>query len=242
MDNTIQKLLSPRIVKNCLPLFENGHFRHAAREAMVQVETALRQKGKVENIQFGAQLIGNLFAGKQGVRLRVPFGEDLQTQAEQYFKGVFSYYRNYVAHDGSRIDEKIALRILIIASELLELIDASELTLTDAGGVQGLVRIGELGNSERLGRPLKLLDNYHMPESTYDGLYESLAESGFGEAELEAVIELNLVEMHSAEFETPINQLSDETEIVEWFELTELGRETLQSLDGENSINKNAAS
>ncbi len=71
---------------------------------MVHVEMALKEKGKVEDIQFGAKLIGDLFAGKSGVRLRVPLGEELQVQAEQYFKGVFSYYRNYAAHDGSRID------------------------------------------------------------------------------------------------------------------------------------------
>jgi hypothetical protein len=125
----------------------------------------------------GAQLIGNLFAGKAGVKLCVPLGEELQNHAKKYFKGVFSYYRNYAAHDGSAIDEKIALRILIIASELLELIDASDLTLTDSGGVDGLVRIGQFANDKRLGVLLTLLDNYHMPESTYDGLYEDLAGS-----------------------------------------------------------------
>ena len=128
MNDAIENLLAPRIEKNCMSLFNDGHFRHSAREAMVQVEIALKEKGKVEDVEFGVQLIGNLFAGKGGVRLRVPLGNELQIHAEKYFKGVFSYYRNYVAHDGSKIDEKLALRILIIASDLLELIDASELT------------------------------------------------------------------------------------------------------------------
>lgn len=231
MDDAIEKLLAPRIVKNCLPLLEGGHFRHSAREAMIQVEMALKEKGKVEGIQFGAQLIGNLFTGKSGVKLRIPLGEDLQKQAEKYFKGVFSYYRNYVAHDGSQVDEKIALRILIVASEMLELIDASELTLTDAGGVDGLIRIGGFANAERLGRLLSLLDNYHMPELTYDGLFEDLAKRGFGEPELEAVIDLNLVEMHSAEYEAPVDNFSDGTEIIEWLQLTELGQNTLEAIN-----------
>lgn len=234
MNDAIEKLLAPRIVKNCVPLFEDDHYRHSAREAMVQVEMALKEKGKVEGIQFGIQLIGNLFAGKSGVKLRVPLGEDLQKQAEKYFKGVFSYYRNYVAHDGGQIDEKIALRILIVASELLEMIDASELTLTDAGGVYGLVRIGEFGSAERLAMLLNLLNNYHMPELTYDGLFEDLAKSGFGEPELEAVSDLNLVEMHSAEFETPIDRFSGGIEIIEWFQLTELGQNTLESISSKD--------
>ena len=124
---------------------------------MVQVELALKQKGNVEDIQFGARLIENLLRGGQGVILRVPLGDELQKQAQQFFKGVFSYYRNYTAHDGSKIDERMALRILIIASELLELIDAAELTLTDAGGVETLVRVGGFGSSERLSRLLHLL-------------------------------------------------------------------------------------
>jgi len=231
VDATIEKLLAPRIVKNCWPQFENGHFKDSAREAMVQVEMALREKGKVEGIQFGAALIGNLFAGKHGVKLRIPLGDELQSQARKYFEGVFSYYRNYAAHDGSRIDDRIALRILIVASELLELIDASELTLTDHGGVDGLVRIGGFGTAERLGALLNLLDDYWMPESTYDGLYDDLAETGFWEPELEAVFRLNLVEMHSAEYETPEGGFWDSVEIIEWIKLTDLGRKTLDSLN-----------
>lgn len=231
MDDKIQELLAPRINKHCLQLLQDGHFKHAAREAMVQVEMALKEKGRIEDIQFGATLIGNLFAGKQGVKLRVPLGEEFQPQAENYLKGVFSYYRNYTAHDGSKVDEKISLRILIIASELLDLIDASELTLADSGGVEGLVKVGGFGSIKRLGQLLGLLDEYFMPEQTYDGLYENLAENGFGEAELEMVIQLNLVEMHSGEFETPSTHLGERTEIMEWFELTDLGRETLKSIE-----------
>jgi hypothetical protein len=233
MDGKIQELLAPRITKHCLQLLQDGHFKHAAREAMVQVEIALKEKGRIEDLQVGAMLIGNLFAGKQGVKLRVPLGEELQPQAKKYFKGVFSYYRNYAAHDGSKIDEKISLRILIIASELLELIDASELTLADSGGVEGLVKIGEFGSAKRLGEILALLDEYFMPEQTYDGLFEDLAEKGFGEAELEMMIELNLVEMHSGEFETRNNQFGDQTEIMEWFQLTDLGKETLKSIEAQ---------
>lgn len=231
MNEVIEELLAPRIVKNCAPLLEDGYYRHSAREALVQVEMALKEKGKVEGIQYGAQLIGNLFAGNKGVKLRVPLGPGLQKQAENYFKGVFSYYRNYVAHDGSQIDEKIALRILIIASELLELIDSTDLTLTDTGGVDGLVQIGGFVSAEQLGNLLNLLNDYHMPELTYDGLFEDLADIGFGETELESVFELNLVEMHSAKYETPVDSFSDGKETVEWFQLTELGKNALASIN-----------
>src|SRR2546423_10767147 len=46
-----EKLLAPRIAKNCLPQLQDGYFKDAAREAMVQVEMALREKGKVEVLE-----------------------------------------------------------------------------------------------------------------------------------------------------------------------------------------------
>ena len=114
----------------------------------------------------------------------------------------------------------------------MELINSTELTLTDSGGIEGIVRIGEFGTIERLGRLLTILDGCHMPEGTYDGLFEDLAYGGFGEKELEAVFELGLIEMHSANVEPTFNNLYD-IEFVEWFELTDLGREVIQSLKGE---------
>ena len=85
----------------------------------------------VKDGKFGKTLIDSLFTigGKyKTVKLRVPLGDDLQEQAKSYFASVFAYYRNYLAHDGSRIDKNSALRILVLASELLDLIDASSLS------------------------------------------------------------------------------------------------------------------
>ncbi len=236
MDNPILKLLAPRIAKNCLPQLQDGHPTDAAREAMVQVELALKEKGRIkgEDRLYGVTLIKKLFAGTHGVRLRVPLGEEEQVHAQEYLNGVFAYYRNYLAHDGRKIDERIALRVLIIASELLELLDASQLTLADSGGVEGLVRIGGFGSAKQLGRLLALLDEYYMPAGTYDSLYEDLAKHGFEETDLEKIIELNLVEMHSREFETATgHHFADETEVMEWFEVTELGRKALEFVHAE---------
>jgi hypothetical protein len=114
---------------------------------MILVEQALKEKGltKENYKKYGQTLITSLFrtGGKErSVKLRIPLGEDLQAQAEAFFQGVFSYYRNYTAHDGSRVDKRISLRIMIIASELLDLIDASALSFSDIGGVDGLIARG----------------------------------------------------------------------------------------------------
>ncbi|MFA6013317.1 MAG: TIGR02391 family protein [Desulfobacteraceae bacterium] len=225
MNEKLLALIAPRIEKHCVSLFDGGFFKESAREALVQVEKAIKEKGKTGNTLYGVRLIKNLFEGKEGVLLRVPLGEDLQEYAKEYFKGVFSYYRNYVAHDGSLVDEKIALRILIVASELLELIELSELTLTDRGGIKELVRIGNFESEERLLTLLGILDNYHMPESTYDGLFEMLAMNGFKDSALEQAINLGLVEMQHGQVEIPSRGPYPEYEEYEWFKLSETGKE-----------------
>jgi len=227
MDEKLLALIAPRIEKHCVSLFDGGLFKESAREAMVQVEKAIKEKGKTANKLYGVRLIKNLLGGADDVLLKVPLGDDLQESAKEYFRGVFSYYRNYVAHDGSLVDERIAARVLIVASELLELIESSELTLTDRGGVKGLVRIGDFGSEERLRTLLGLLDNYHMPESTYDGLFEMLAMNGFDDEAVERVIDLGLVEMQSGLVEVTFGPYP-EYEDHEWFVLTEMGKEVMQ--------------
>lgn len=37
----------------------------------------------------------------------MPLGDNLQEKAQKYFEDVFSYFRNYVTHDGAYIDEAI---------------------------------------------------------------------------------------------------------------------------------------
>jgi uncharacterized protein (TIGR02391 family) len=162
-----EQLLSPRIAKHCIPLYNDGHFKHAAHEAMIQVELALKEKGQVKDNRFGHTLMESLFGvgGKgQYIRLWVPLGQELQSQAEQLFKGTFAYYRNYSAHDGSKIDQYQCLRIMILASELLDLIDASSLSFSDIGGVEGLIKAGAFASKEQVLGLLDLLDGYHVEQ------------------------------------------------------------------------------
>jgi len=220
MDSQFEWLLAPRIEAECLGLWKDGQYPSAAREALVIVELAVKKKGKVEDIGLiGKKLIEKLFKGKDIVRLKIPFSDQLQDKAQEYFTGVFGYYRNYAAHDGAKIDARIAARILIIASELLELIEASELTLRQVGDIEGLVKIGEFESPARMIKLLKLLDGYHMPESTYDALFEDLLMQGFEDRHVQATIELGLIEMHSG------------AETIEWLQLTDLGREVLENND-----------
>lgn len=245
MEYNVPELLSPRIQKSCLPVWQDGHYKHAAHQAMILVEQALKEKGLTteKHKKFGQALVTSLLRidGKgNSVKLRVPLGEELQAQAEGFFQGVFSYYRNYTAHDGSKIDNRISLRIMIIASELLELIDASALSFSDLGGVNGLLAKGVFQNKGQLLNLLTSLGGY-FPDGDIDGLREELFEKyGILEYHLEAVLELDLVRYYEEDYfpdeeemrSAWINDSPPQT--MGHFERTELGEQFISELKRES--------
>lgn len=237
MCESLDVQLSPRIQKHCLKLWQDEHYKHAAREAMIQVELALKEKGMViDKKKFGKNLINSLFTtGREfkNVKLRVPLSDQLQDQAKDYFAAVFAYYRNYLAHNSSNVDKNTALRVLVIASELLDLIDASSLNYTDLGGIDGLLSSGIFDSEDQLLGVLETCNGYALLDHDATGLRENLFfRYGILEQQLDAIFELDLVRYIDTDFSI------SEFEIVEggWLELTEVGKEFL------DKINKNKLS
>src|SRR5947199_4684416 len=114
MQTEIEHLLHPRLRDECLRLYESGHFKHAALEAMQSVESALREKGVAPTDTFGVRMVRKAFGRSSHIMLSVELGDKLQDAAAKLFEGAFSFYRNYAAHDGTRIDNQIALRVMIL--------------------------------------------------------------------------------------------------------------------------------
>ncbi len=231
MNIELETLLHRRVITHCKQLYEDGHYKHAALEAMTQVELALKEKVDVKN-KYGVKLIEGLFGERKGIKLHVPFGGEMQEQAETLLKGAFSYYRNYAAHDGSKIDAKTCTRIMILASELLDLIGASSLSFADIGGISGLVQAGVFRDPTDIFKLLCFITKYVIPDDIIDGFYEDLAIEGFTDHQVQAVIETGLVEYIT---EHPLVQSEgifpdDEPETISHFELTELGKGTVASL------------
>jgi len=231
----IDQMLHPRILRNCMQLHLDGHFKHAAREAMVQVELTLKERGARGNL-YGVRLVNALFGKGSGIKLRVPFGPEMQRETHALFQAAFSYYRNYVAHDGSRIDEQGSLRIMVLATELLELIGASAKSFANVGGVEGLVKHGVFSDKRRLLDFLKCFDGYVLPEEAPDGFFEDIAERGFSLEQVDALVETGLVDYESKDIEIPKemrNVYGDPTERIGIFELTPIGKEVLEDLQRE---------
>jgi uncharacterized protein (TIGR02391 family) len=242
MELTTEDLLSPRIRKHCLPLWQDGNYKHAAHEAMIQVEQALKEKGLVQqkDKKFGHTLVTSLFklsSQEKSIKLRVPLGDDLQQQAEALFHGVFSYYRNYTAHDGSKIDKSICVRVMVLASELLDLIDASALSFADVGGVEGLVEVGPFSGKQDLLNLLLSLENQYIPYGEIDGLTEQLEdEYGLTEIHIHAAIDLDLVRYTETEYAPSLQELKvawrdfPPPDVLGHFELTELGERVVEEI------------
>jgi hypothetical protein len=242
MKINLNELICPKIQKSCVPMWEDGYYKNSAHEAMILVEKGLKEKGLIKNATktYGRTLVKKLFQvgdKSQTIKLRVPLGEDLQTQAEIFFDGVFAYYRNYLAHDGSKIDKHISLRILIIASELLDMIDASSLSFSDIGGVNGLIESGSFDDKEQLLSLLTSLENQYYPDGEIDGLREHLFEKyGIVDHQIDAVFELDLVRYYEEEYipnedeKRLIWSQFSPPETMDHFKLTKLGQQFINEI------------
>jgi hypothetical protein len=193
------------------------------REAMTQVELAIMDKSLVPR-KYGVSLIISVFGNDPGIMLRVPFGEDLQGSAKDYFEGAFKYYRNYATHEGLQIDGPICLRTLVMASDLLFLVGASSVSFADVGGIDGLVKHGVFRSPDKVRELIVLLDDYCLPSEVLDGFYEDLYERGFEDKHLEALFDCGLVEYR---VNTDVDDPSHMVESIGVFFLTPAGKRVL---------------
>jgi len=186
---------------------------------MIQVELALRDASLAPSKYCGRGLIDFAFSSSEVVELTVPLGKEMHKPARALFRAAFSYYRNYSAHDGARIEGRISARILVIASELLDLLDASPRSLQIEGGPQGLVEHGHFQSEVDFIRFLGFIDHQTYTEELWDGLMESLALAGFSWGQITLVKDLGLV--------TEREEILDDPQC-QWqtaFELTKLGKQ-----------------
>jgi len=224
MTDSLDQVLHPRVVKGALARYRAGFFKDAVREAMAQVELALKEKVGGSHM-YGVSLIRSVFGNKPGIKLWVPFGQHMQGYAEKYFEATFQYYRNYAAHEGDGIDGPMSLRVLAIASDLLFLIGASTVSFTEVGGADGLVKLGVFSSRDNLLDLLGLLDGYCLPDEVADGFYEELAKRGFKDRQLQSLFDCGLCDYQVNE---NLDNDIDTTDTIGVFSLTPLGHTVLK--------------
>lgn len=226
--------LHPRILKKCISLYKDGFFPEAAFNAMKQVELAFREKAGIEGEEklFGVRLYEKFLGSGKSIKLKVPLGDELQKEAREVFKSVSSYYRNYLAHkEGNKVDKIICTRILIIASELLDLINASSISYTEIGGIEGLIRQGIFENKSQLSNLLSFLSSQVFPYESFDGMFENLIRENYTKTQYEAVFDLGLVEHHSEIRDHSHPGEPENWDEFGWIELTPQGQKVLDQLE-----------
>lgn len=221
----LDTILHQRIIDKCMPLYKDGHFPDAALGSMKQVELALKEKSGTGKKLFGTNLVKTLFGSGKNIKLIVPLADDLQEDALSLFMGAFKYYRNYAAHDGSNINKVTCIRIMVLASELLDLIAASPISFTEIGGVDGLIKNGIFAEESQITGLLSLLLSEYCPDDTFDGLFEDLVMKGYTDNQYQSVFDLGLIVYK--EYNCDSANEFPYIEKIGRFELTPIGQQVL---------------
>ena len=180
---------------------------------------------------FGVRLYEKFLGSGKSIKLKVPLGDELQKEAREVFKSVSSYYRNYLAHkEGNKVDKISCMRILIIASELLNLINASSISYTEIGGIEGLIKQGIFENKLQLFNLLSFISSQVFPHEAFDGMLEDLIREDYTKSQYEAVFDLGLAGYHSEMRNHSFPGEPEDWDDFGWFELTPQGRKVLNQL------------
>jgi len=194
MEIDVNDLFHSRVIETCLPLYKGEHYQHAALESMKQVEMALREKAIAPKNLFGVHLVNWVMGHGEHITLDVPLGDDFQEKAHTLFKGAFGYYRNYVAHDGAKIDKTVCLRIMVLASELLDLIAASNRSFEGIGGISGILKAGIFKNAQEFKDLLVFLSGQQFIEDDYSEYELELKGRGFTKVQEEAIFDFGFLQ------------------------------------------------
>ena len=173
------------------------------------------------------RLVEKLLGSEESIKLTIPLGDELQKDAHTLFTGAFQYYRNYTAHDGSKIDKVICIRIMVLASELLDLIAASSISFTEIGGVKGLIKHGIFAEESQITDLLSFLSSQACPDECFDGLFEDLYERGYTDHQFQSVFDLGLIEYKHKMMNYNFPDEPADLDTFGWFELTPMGHMVL---------------
>lgn len=132
-----------------------------------------------------------------------PFGPESQEAARAYFEGAFTHYRNQAAHGEGGFDEGRCARCLIIASDLLDLAEASAIAFSSEQDLCEMARRRGFPDVKSVQQLLEFLGGYTVLDEVVDGLFEEMAERGWGESELQFVFEAGLMEFVTTPISNP---------------------------------------
>ena len=127
--------IHPRIVNVSHELYVDGHYSTAAEKAVKEVESRLREKflelktGAAVPAKIG-DVIGALMSEKGAFKFcdtTTTSGRDYRRGIHSLFEGIMAAYRNPAAHANLQYEKREAMEQIMLASQLMYVLDKPQL-------------------------------------------------------------------------------------------------------------------
>lgn len=116
----------PLISKKCFKLLNDGHFESAVLQAFKVIETRIREKINAGSDEVGTKLIRGAFHPEKGPLTNYSLPKAEREAFSNYIAGAFGYYKNPCSHRDVNIDFVAAFERVVVASDLLKVIEEAK--------------------------------------------------------------------------------------------------------------------
>ena len=118
----------PNIVKKSFKLLHNGHFESAVLQAFKCIETRIRALINADAEEVGIKLIRKAFHPENGKLTDYSLPMSEREAFSNYIAGAFGFYKNPCSHRDVDLDFISAFDRIVVASDLLKIIDKADQT------------------------------------------------------------------------------------------------------------------
>lgn len=124
---TPKTYVHPKIIDKSFKLLNSQEFESAVLQAFKCIETEIRKKTEADPEEIGVKLIRKAYNPENGnlTDYNLPISE--REAFAHYIAGAFGFYKNPCSHRDIELDFLTAFDRIVVASDLLKLIDKSEI-------------------------------------------------------------------------------------------------------------------
>tara|TARA_Y100001934_G_C12311963_1_gene755384 strand:- start:889 stop:1518 length:630 start_codon:yes stop_codon:yes gene_type:complete len=126
---TPKTYVHPLIIKKSFGLLNSGEFESAVLQAFKCIEIEVRKKVNADPENIGVKLIRQAFNPDNGALADYNLPKSEREAFAHYIAGAFGFYKNPCSHRDVELDFISAFDRIVVASDLLKIIDKSELKL-----------------------------------------------------------------------------------------------------------------
>lgn len=118
-------LVHPDIIDKSFDLLAKGQFESAVLQAYKQIEIRIREKSNLPNDEYGVNLIRKAYNPESGILTdsKLPIAE--RQAFSNYIAGAYALFKNPVSHRNVQMDFFDAFEKIIVASQIIKLIEKS---------------------------------------------------------------------------------------------------------------------